>query len=238
MRLSVSRWHVFSLLAGAALAILPRVALAAPAYSPWQQSLADSGPWLVPLMLIVIPSVGFGLIILIMMAGMYHLIGMQRQVMERGKSEEHAAQKRTRIALATALTGELTDNKIKCEAFITIYTELLRNLRDTGTKALYEETGDFIHQHPPLSRKVFDANVEKIALLGNKLASDVTGSYSGVRTEADYFTLETTTPRASAIRMIEMVLDNAQRILEPLESTIAALNMIIRDVGGKQQGGK
>ncbi len=198
-------------------------------YSGWQQALADSGPWLVPMMSILGPLCGFGVIALLLIIGMQRLGNLQQQHTERSKQDEQALQKRERVVLAAALAGELTENKIKCEAFITIYSELLRNLRETERHAMYEETGDFIHQHPPLSRKVFDANIEKVGLLGVKLSGDVTNAYAAVRSESDYFTLEASTPRPNAVRMVEMVLDDAQRTVEPFDSAISGLNMIVRD---------
>jgi hypothetical protein len=219
------------------LVILTTQAHAEPLYSGWQQSLADAGPWLTPLLMIIMPLFGFGTLIVLMTIGMHRLTNLQQLQNDRSKQDEQALQKRERVVLAAALSGELTENKIKCEAFITIYSELLRNLRETDRPALYEETGDFIHQHPPLSRKVFDGNVDKIPLLGVKLAGDVTNAYASIRTDADYFTLEASTPRANAIRMVEMVLDDAQRTLEPLDNPISGLNMIVRD-GPVKQGGK
>ena len=211
-------------------------ALSAPLYSDWQQSLADSGPWLVPLLMIIVPIVGFGTLISLLLVGMHRIGNLQQQQTERSKQDEQSLQKRERVVLAAAIAGELTENKIKCEAFITIYSELLRNLRETERHALYEETGDFIHQHPPLSRKVFDNNVDKIPLLGVKLAGDVTNAYAAVRAESEYFTLEASTPRANAVRMVEMVLDDAQRTLEPFDSAISGVNMVVRD--GPAKSGK
>lgn len=213
-------------------------AFAQAGYSDWQRSLAEAGPWLTPLIVIISPIIGFTVLAIIMLYGIQRMSTAQQHQTDRNKQDEQSLQKRERTVLASALAGELTENKIKCEAFITIYSELLRNLRETEKPALYEETGDFIHQHPPLSRKMFDSNVDKVNLLGVKLASDVTNAYSAVRTESNYFTLEASTPRANAIRMVEMVLDDAQRTLEPMDNAIAALNMIVRDGPPLKANGK
>ena len=219
----------FSLYLACLIIVLAAPVHAAPVYSDWQQSLADAGPWLTPLMMVIAPVIGFGTLIALLVFGLSRMGSLQRQHTDRSKLDEQALQKRERVVLAAALAGELTENKIKCEAFITIYSELLRNLRETDRAALYEETGDFIHQHPPLNRKAFDGNIDKIPLLGVKLAGDVTTAYAAVRTESAYFTLEASTPRANAVRMVEMVLDDAQRTLEPFDVPISGLNMIVRD---------
>lgn len=205
-----------------------------PVYSGWQQSLAEAGPWLMPLMSILSPLFGFSLMGVAIYFGLKQFAATKKHTEEKQRQNDQQLQQRERLMLASALAGELTENKIKCEAFITIYSELLRNLRETDRKALYEDTGDFIHQYPPLSRKVFEANIEKISLLGMKLATDVTNAYSPIRNESEYFTLDATMPRANAVRMVEMVLDDAQRTLEPLDTTISALNMIVRDGTGRQ----
>lgn len=217
------------LIAGSTFLAMAVPAMAQPTYSGWQQALADAGPWLVPLASILGPVIGFTLLAMVMIMGMQRFGTVHKHQTDRNRQDEQSLQKRERVVLAAALSGELTENKIKCEAFITIYSELLRNLRETDKPALYEETGDFIHQHPPLSRKAFDTNVDKINLLGVKLAGDVTNAYSAVRSDANYFTLEASTPRPNAVRMIEMVLDDAQRTLEPMDTAISALNMIVRD---------
>ncbi|HEY1096344.1 MAG TPA: hypothetical protein VGF14_03800 [Alphaproteobacteria bacterium] len=224
MRLSAFPTLSSVLIASPALAAPPNVY-----YSSWQQSLADVGPWLVPLMVIIGPIIGFGLVCLTLVLCFRHMGTLKVQTETKQRQDDHQSHRRDRLVLASALAGELNENKIKCEAFITIYSELLRNLRETDRRALYEDTGDFIHQYPPLSRKTFESNIDKINLLGIKLATDVTNAYASVRNDAEYFTLDATMPRANAIRMVEMVLDDAQRTLEPLEGAVSALNMIVRD---------
>lgn len=172
---------------------------------------------------------GLVLVTLAIWIGFSKLAAIQREHLAKLDSSEAALQKREKLVLASAFSNELTENKIKCEAFITIYTELLRNLRDTDKKAAYESAGDFIHQHPPLSRVIFDQNMDKLFLFGSKLSDDLTNAYGAIRSEPQYFTLDAKMPRASAIRIVEMVLDDAQKTLEPIEPIIAALAVIIRD---------
>jgi hypothetical protein len=231
---------LFQLILGFGIFIVTTgAAFAQPLYSAWQQSLVDAGPWLVPLVAIFAPIFGFGLMCATLYFGLRQVASAKKHTEDKQRQDDQHMQRRERLILASALAGELTENKIKCEAFITIYSELLRNLRETDRKALYEDTGDFIHQYPPLSRKVFEANIEKIGMLGMKLATDVTNAYSPIRNDSEYFTLDATMPRANAVRMVEMVLDDAQRTLEPLDTTVSALNMIVRDGSVKSaQNGK
>jgi hypothetical protein len=185
--------------------------------------------WLTPANSFLILIAGLALLAAVMLTGFAKMARMHRHQLERIRTGDMALQKREKLVLASALASELTENKIKCEAFITIYTDLLRNLRETERRALYEDTGDFIHQHPPLSRKIYDENIEHLSLLGPKLSADLTQVYAAFRSEPQYFALEKTMPRTSAIRIVEMVLDDAQKTLEPVDPLIAALHVIIRD---------
>lgn len=194
----------------------------------WKQWFIDNGDWFGPFASFAGPLSGLFIVALLLFFGLGRIAKMQKTHIDHMRTNEESIQKREKLVLASGLAGELTENKIKCEAFITIYNELLRNLRDHDKKAQYEEAGDFIHQRPPLSRAVFDANVEKISILGSKLAGDSAQVYAAIRQDPEYFNLEANMPRASAIRMVEMVLDDAQKTLEPLDPVIAALNVIVR----------
>ena len=191
--------------------------------------LAGQFPALAPFAEWIAPACSLLVIVLVIWLGFSRLAKVQRDQMARIQNAEIDLRRKEKLVLASAFSSELTENKIKCETFITIYSELLRSLRDIDRKAAYEDTGDFIHQHPPLSRQVFDENIDKLHVFGPKVAGDLTQAYAAIRSEPQYFSLESHTPRATAIRIVEMVMDDAQRTLEPIETLVAALNVIIRD---------
>lgn len=215
-----------SLLFSLSLIFTATPAFAETAIPAWQTQLSNAAPWMMPMMGML---GGFILLAVVVWICFARLARIQKEHLQRVKADELNLQRKEKLVLASAFSGELTENKIKCETFITIYSELLRNLRELDRKAPYEETGDFIHQHPPLSRSVFDHHVEKIGVFGAKMAGDLAQVYAAIRSEPQYFNLETTMPRAAAIRIVEMVLDDAQKTLEPIEPLTAALNVIIRD---------
>lgn len=189
------------------------------------EQYAPLAPWIMP----AIVFAGMALMALILWLGIRQLSVSQKEHITRVNQDEKKLQQREKLLLASAFSAELTENKIKCETFITIYTELLRNLRELERRATYEDTGDFIHQHPPLSRATYDQNIEKLASFSPKIVSDLNHVYSAIRSEPQYFTLDATMPRAAAIRIVEMVIDDAQKTLEPIDPLIGALDMIIRD---------
>lgn len=134
-----------------------------------------------------------------------------------------------KAAIAAALAQELADNRLKGEMFMTIYAEKLNELRNFDRRAGYEDTSDFIHQRPPLSRNAYDAHSADITLLGPRLADQITKIYANINPVQEYITLDSTMPRAQALDIIENVLEKAEKLLAPMESVIAGLNVIIRD---------
>lgn len=143
--------------------------------------------------------------------------------------DEETSRKKEKYSLALAFADELSENRLKCETFITIYTELLRDLRDLDRRASYEETGDFIHRHPSLDRTLFEENKEKIDILGTSLSHNIQEIYQHIFFEPEYITLEAGLPRVQALLLVEKVLDDAQKIINPIDPVMAGLNIIIRD---------
>lgn len=191
--------------------------------------LLANSEWFTPLASFLGPLIGFFLVAVALLVGFGRLGSFQKEQLRLQQRNEGNLKKREKAVLAASMAGELTENKIKCEAFITIYNELLRNLRDTKQPAHYEETGDYIHQRPSLSRAIFDANVDRISIFGPKLAGEIAATYAGIKQESEYWNLEKNMPRSTAIRMVEMVLEDAQKTMEPLDSVISGLNIIVRD---------
>lgn len=194
-----------------------------------QEWLITNAEWFTPLASFLGPFLGLLLVALALMIGFARLGSYQKEQLKLQKRSEVNLKKREKSVLAASMAGELTENKIKCEAFITIYNELLRNLRDTSQPAHYEESGDHIHQRPSLSRAIFDANINRIEIFGPKLAGEIAGVYAGIKQESEYWNLEQNMPRSTAVRMVEMVIEDAKKTMEPLDSVISGLNVIIRD---------
>lgn len=195
----------------------------------WLEQLYTQYPTLMPGLIHFGPLIGILLALFLVVFGLRAVKTTQKNHLGHLQKKEAQLQKREKLGLASDFARELTENRIKCEAFITIYSELLRSLRHTEQRAPYEDTGDSIHQYPPLSRRVFDHHMEQLSVFGPRLAGDLANAYAAVRSDPQYYTLEPTMPRSAAIRIVEMILDDAQHTLEPLDSVISALNVIIRD---------
>ena len=136
---------------------------------------------------------------------------------------------REKAVLAASLIGEINENKNKCEAFITIYSEMLRALRDETRKPSYQQTGDFVHKSPSLSRAVYDNNIANLSMLDSNIASKLATIYSIIDSDPEYLSLEPDMPVDSARRMVEMVVRNAEAINESLGDVVPSLEIVVRN---------
>lgn len=134
-----------------------------------------------------------------------------------------------RDALAGYLLVELIENRNKTEAFIAIYTDMLKKLRALEIKAAYEETGDFIHRFVPLNRSVYELYQSHTSALGAALEKDLANVYARIQADTVYDQLTPQTPRGLALQMVEKIVDQAENLRQPLESLIQRLQMIQRD---------
>lgn len=136
---------------------------------------------------------------------------------------------REKAVLAASLIGEINENKNKCEAFITIYSEMLKNLRDDTRKPAYQQTGDFVHKAPSLSRSVYDNNLSNLNLFETALATKVSEIYALIETDPEYLSLEPDMPLDTAIRMVEMVVKNAESVMQTVEKVVPSLEVVVRN---------
>ncbi len=136
---------------------------------------------------------------------------------------------RERLVIAAALEGELMANQTKLEAFLLIYQELLRNLKEPGRAPKYKQGGEIIHDKPALSRTIFDAYATRLELVGPNVAGNLARIYADVDIEPEYKTLSPEMSPDQAIRMVEIIVENAKKLLDPVEKSIASLGVIVRD---------
>ena len=144
------------------------------------------------------------------------LRGSMRQLEERITSflqveeeRENSIRARERLVIAAALEGELKANQSKLEAFLLIYQEMLRNLKEPGRAPKYKQGGEIIHEKPALARTIFDAYADRLELLGPGIAGDLSPD--------------------KAIHVVERIVENAKDMMAPIEKSIGALSVIVRD---------
>jgi endonuclease YncB( thermonuclease family) len=188
--------------------------------------------WAIAGALLVVPVLGFLIIGLIMHFGLRQLIVLQRYQIAGTQKRERQLKEREKYVIASALEGELMTNRAKLDAFLVIYEELLKSLRDPSKTPKYQRAGDIIHEKPALTRTVYDAHIDKLELLGPQLASDLSHLYNLIVPNPDYRTLEPEVPIAKAQEMVDRIVRNAEKLIEPMDKVVGALAVIVRDKRG------
>ena len=179
--------------------------------------------WLLPLALIVGPFGGLLLVSFIMWYWLKRMSSAQEAESEQSSRKEAMLLTRERQVLVSTLEGELIENKNKIEAFLVIYGDLLRALKDPNEVPKYQQGGDIVQKHPSFSKTVFEANVNKLSLLDIKLAGKVSKLYSSMPKEQEYINLEPGVPLDTAVQLVEKVLKEAEGMLVPINAVITGL---------------
>lgn len=147
----------------------------------------------------------------VMMKGFRNFMNAQ----ERGNDLMHKERQlkvQERQLVASMLDAELRANKSKIEAYLLIYGEMLKTVKDRTKAPSYTRTGDIVQMQPALDRSVFDRNTDKMDLLGRRLASEVIHFYARIKTNPDYINLEPDTPVDTAREHVERAVANAKRL--------------------------
>ncbi len=153
----------------------------------------------------------FMVISVIIMKGFQKVIDAQNQNVEM-MSKERKLRDKERGIVAVMLDSELKGNKAKIEAYLVVYEEMLKTLKDPDRAAKYKKAGDIIQKQPALSRSVFDRNTDKLDMLGARLSSELIHFYARIKTTPDYITLEPSTPLDEVVATLEKALNGARRL--------------------------
>lgn len=173
---------------------------------------------------------------LIIFAGLGKLVKLQKHQIATARKKELDLREREKFVLSSSLESEINTNRAKIDAFLLIYEDMLRNMRDPSKTPKYKKSGDIIHQKPSLSRAVYDANLDKLDLLGTQIVTDLSKTYAHIDPTPDYITLEPETPIDQAIDKVQRIIQQANALIEPLDKINSALTMIIRDRKGRITG--
>ncbi|MCB1681153.1 MAG: thermonuclease family protein [Rhodospirillales bacterium] len=150
-------------------------------------------------------------ITLFIMRGFRNVVEVQNQSMDLA-SKERLLREKEKFVVASMIDAEVRTNKTKIEAYLLMYDELLKDLKDKTREPKYRKSGDIIQKQPALSRAVFDGNTSKLDLLGQHTASDIIHYYARIKTVPDYVELEPDAPLAEAIGIVEGAVDAARKI--------------------------
>lgn len=180
---------------------------------------------------LIAPLAGFALVALAGSRGLARISSQLDRQFRILLSRENDLREREKFVVASMFEAELSANRTKLEAFLVVYDEILKSLRDSAREHTFRQTGEMIHEQPALARAAFDANKDKMELLGAKIAGEMTSLYAAINPDPEYITLEPGTPIDQAVRKVEQVIQDAQALIQPVEHLLAAVTVIVRDKG-------
>jgi len=178
---------------------------------------------------VIVSALSMGVVGLMIYRGFRNLIKLQTRQIAVTNQKDKSIRERERFVLVKSLEGEIKTNRAKIEAFLTIYDDLLKNLRDASTEPKYKKLGEIIHKAPSLNRSVFEANLEKLDLLEIGLVEDLTNLYLNIDQEPEYKTFDAESDVSEVITFVENILLNAKELLNPMDQVASSLSVILRD---------
>lgn len=179
--------------------------------------------------LIIGPLAGMAIVSFVMYGGFNRLIRLQKYQITSAQQRDKSMREREKFIVAASLESEINTNRAKLDAFILIYEELLKNLRDPSKEPKYKKSGDIIHEAPALSRNIFDSNMDKLDLLGPSLVTDLTKLYIDIEQAPKYKTFEPDTAIDDVIEFVSVIIRNAENMITPIDQVAGALNIIVRN---------
>lgn len=175
--------------------------------------------WLEPYMsMFVLIGMIFGPLLGLLVSGFWmrsslaRILDHQVEEFEAGRKKERALLVRERLVLTSLLEGELQENLSRIDAFLVVYRDMLRDLKNPEEVPQYQQTGELIHRHPALSRAIFETNMNKLSLLDLKIAGEISRLYAGVHSDPEYVTLEPSTPLSEATAYIAAAIAEAEEL--------------------------
>ena len=155
----------------------------------------------------------FSVLTLIIMKGFQKVADVQVQSMNM-MARERALRDKEREIFATMLDSEIKANKSKVEAYLVVYDEMLKDLKDPDKKPKYKKAGDIVQVQPAMERSVFDRNTDKLDILGDQLSSEVIHFYARIKSTPDYINLDPEMPIEEAREIVQTAYNRAQRMDE------------------------
>lgn len=146
-----------------------------------------------------------------MMRGFKDMVSAQNETLNLA-GKERALRDREKFLIASMLCAEIKENKTKIEAYLMIYEELLKDIKDTTHTPKYKKSGEIIQKQPALSRSIFDGNTDRLDMMGETLASELIHYYARIKTIPDYVDLSPDTAIEDALKLAESVVEHARKL--------------------------
>ncbi|MGB4108129.1 MAG: hypothetical protein WBK55_10105 [Alphaproteobacteria bacterium] len=127
-------------------------------------------------------------------------------------TKERKLRDQEREVVAVMLDSELKANKAKIEAYLAVYEEMLKSMKDADRQPKYKKSGDIVQRQPALARSVFDRNTDKVDALGSRLSSELVHFYARIKSNPEYVNLEPHMELEEAVEVVERSLRHARRL--------------------------
>lgn len=147
------------------------------------------------------------------------------QVEGRLKKQTSIHEKERKL-VAVMMHSELRNNHSKIEAFIVIYDDMLKNIKETHSHHTTLQAGEVVREAPAMDRFIFDGNADKMDILGQRLAEHVIAFYAHVNTEPDYKSFDAGMDTVEALKAIESIINNAKNLKKNVEEILEEFEKI------------
>lgn len=151
-----------------------------------------------------------------------------RETIGESEARKQVLREQERFVVASMIENELSANKGKLEAFIIIYNDLLKSLRQSKEHR-YQVNGEIVHDAPLLERNVFENNINRLEMLGAGMAGEIVGIYGHIQSNPNYTTLDASVPLDEAILKVQKVVSDAESLIPRMDKIIQSLHVTIRD---------
>lgn len=182
--------------------------------------------WLIGVL--VLPLAGLLLVGIALAARIGRLERYIRETISDSDMRKRELREQERFVVASMIENELSANKGKLEAFIIIYNDLLKSLRQSKDHR-YQVSGEIVHDAPLLERSVFENNIKRLELLGASMAGEIVGIYGHIQSNPNYTTLDASVPLDEAILKVQKVVTDAESLIPRMDKIIQSLHVTIRD---------
>lgn len=163
---------------------------------------------LATLSLVVIFMIGLAVVLFLMINGFRRVLDLQNKALNlRGKDQ--ALRHKEKSIVAMMIYSEITENREKIGAYLTIHEDMLKNYEASSNQKL----GDIIQKQPVLSRSIFDGNAGKLEIFSERLASEIIHYYARIKSRPDYVEVTSDTPRTEVLDLIGNAVENAKKLL-------------------------
>lgn len=138
-------------------------------------------------------------------------------------AKERKLREKERNIIAVMVDSEIKANKAKIEAYLVVYEEMLKALKDPDRPPKYKKAGDIVQKQPALDRSVFDRNTDKLDLLGRDLASEMIHFYARIKSSPEYENLEPDMELEQVTAIVEDVVKRGGRLNELAEKLLGSI---------------